>query len=239
MATDDTSPIPILDSHIHLYPASELSSLAWYTGPDHPLASQKSPEIFRATVAAASTGSEHPRPIKGAIFVETDRKHDISVSPPDYSGPLAEISWLRRIVEGTPREGEGQSADSDEDKGLLSAIVLWAPVPLGAEALVEYLQQAEKIAGPATWKRVKGFRYLLQDKPLGTGLQPNFIEALKELGRRGYAFDVGVDLHRRGKKQVDEAVEMIEAAHEGVAEEERVTFILSKPFLFMSPNFGP
>ena len=226
MSSDSDSPVSILDSHIHLYPEREISTLAWCSS-DHPLAGQKSPDVYRQTIDAANAKEEgkSTRPFLGAIFVETDRKHDITVSPPDYSGPFAELAWLRRIVEGTPKDGEGHG---EEDKALLSAIVAWAPVPLGAEALAGYLKQAQEVAGPATWKKVRGFRYLLQDKPVEAGLDPRFIESLKELGRRGYAFDVGIDLHRRGKKQIDVMVEMIEAAHEGVAENERVAFVLGE-----------
>ena len=93
----------------------------------------------------------------------------------------------------------------------------------------KYLAQAEEEAGPETWKKVKGFRYLLQDKPNGAGLEEGFIEGLKVLGRRGFVFDVGVDQHRRGKVQLEELVEMMDKAHEGVErEEDKVVFILSE-----------
>ncbi|CAI0654770.1 unnamed protein product, partial [Colletotrichum noveboracense] len=54
-----------------------------------------------------------------------------------------------------------------------------------------------------------------------------FIDSLKLLGRLGYVFDLGVDQHRRGKQQLDEALEIIARAHEGVPEEEKVTFIIN------------
>lgn len=203
----------ILDSHIHLYPASELPSLAWCT-PSHPLATPKSVSDYRAAVSSA--------PLSGFIFLETDRRNDSSQS---WTEPLAEIAWLRRIVTDSPREGEGHAAG---DGMLCKAIVPWAPVNLGGEKVEEYLAKAEEVAGPETWKRVKGFRYLLQDKPDGTGLTEEFVQGLRTLGRRGYVFDLGVDQHRRGKRQLDEAVEMVDRAHEGVEEGEKVVFILSK-----------
>jgi L-rhamnono-1,4-lactonase len=203
---------PIIDSHIHLYPASELQTLAWCT-PSHPLGSQKSISDYRK-----ATGDK----VSGFVFLETDRKNADSQS---WTDPLAEISWLRRIVTDSPREGEGHAAG---DGKLCLGIVPWAPVNLGGGKVEEYLKQAEEVAGPETWRRVKGFRYLLQDKPDGTGLTSEFVEGLKVLGRKGFVFDLGVDQHRRGKRQLDEAVELVDRAHEGVPEEEKVVFILSE-----------
>ncbi|KAI1806071.1 hypothetical protein F4811DRAFT_512724 [Daldinia bambusicola] len=107
-----------------------------------------------------------------------------------------------------------------------------------------YLELAEREAG-ASWPKVRGFRYLLQDKPHGTMLQDGFIESLKLLGRRGFVFDLGVDQHNRGRTQLEEVVEMIDRAHDGVPEDQRVTFIINhlcKPDLSVynvqtSPSF--
>jgi L-rhamnono-1,4-lactonase len=43
-----------------------------------------------------------------------------------------------------------------------------------------------------------------------------------------------VDQHRRGRIQLEEAVEMIDRAHDGVEEEQKVVFVLSM-FLY-SPS---
>ena len=137
---------------------------------------------------------------------------------------------MRRLVTGEVKEDDGV-IDPEEDKKMCLALVPWAPMARGPEALERYLALAEKEAGEETWKKVKGFRYLLQDKPHGTMLTDEFIASLKLLGRKGYTFDVGVDHHSRGKKQLEETVEMVEKAHEGVPEDEQVTFILSmSPF---------
>ena len=141
---------------------------------------------------------------------------------------MEEISFIRRIVTGSPKPEDGHAtADS---KQLLAAIP-WAPVKLGPKRLEEYLAKAEETAGPETWAKIKGFRYLLQDKPNGTALEDDFIEGLKVLGKRGFVFDLGVDQHRRGRIQLDQSVEMIDRAHEGVEEEEKVVFIISESHL--------
>ncbi|KAI1473481.1 hypothetical protein K445DRAFT_58442 [Daldinia sp. EC12] len=224
--------IPIIDAHIHLYPESELSTLAWCT-PEHPLYKQHSLEEYKA----ATEGSTP----KGFIFLETDRKNDLEAGEKGWEYPLQEVSWLKRIVTGQPKPGEGHTA---EDASLCTAYIPWAPLPSGVEAMEKYLDLVKQEAGES-WPKVRGFRYLLQDKPNGTMLQDNFIESLKLLGRRGFVFDLGVDQHNRGRTQLEEVVEMIDRAHDGVPEDQRVTFIINhlcKPDLSVynvqtSPSF--
>ncbi|OWP04403.1 hypothetical protein B2J93_7946 [Marssonina coronariae] len=214
---------PIVDSHIHLYPSSELEQLSWCSA-GHPLYGQRSLDEY-----AEATGS--PASLAGFVFLETDRKHDLTLGADGGSGwemPLAEVAWLKRIALGTPRDGEGHS---EEQKKLCLAIVPWAPVPSGGDVLERYVGEVEQHAGQSFGK-IKGFRYLVQSRPRGTMLGPDFIDGLRWLGRHGYVFDLGVDQHGGGRWQLDEAVAMIEKAHEGVPEAERVTFVcnhLCKP----------
>ncbi|EKD17008.1 uncharacterized protein L3040_000463 [Drepanopeziza brunnea f. sp. 'multigermtubi'] len=214
---------PIIDSHIHLYPSAELETLAWCSSAN-PLHGQKSLDEY-----AEATGA--PTTLEGFIFLETDRKHDLKRGAEDGSGwemPLMEVDWLKRIALGTPREGEGHT---EEQKKLCLAIIPWAPVPSGAEVLERYVKEVEKHA-EGSFGKIKGFRYLLQDKPRGTMLTPEFIDGLKWLGKKHFVFDLGVDQRSGGKWQLEEAVEMIEKAHEGVSDEAKVTFIcnhLCKP----------
>jgi L-rhamnono-1,4-lactonase len=216
---EGSSHYPIIDSHIHLYPKAELSTLAW-CAPSNPLHSQHSLEEYDA-----ATGS--PSFLEGFIFLETDRKHDLKSGIEDGQGwemPLMEVDWLKRIALGTPRDGEGHT---EEHRKMCLAIIPWAPLPSGAEIMERYVKEVEKHAG-ASFGKIKGFRYLVQDKAKGTMLQHGFIEGLKWLGKKGYVFDLGVDQHSRGKWQLEEAVEMIEKAHEGVEEAAKVTFIISR-----------
>lgn len=228
--SDDQLVLPIIDAHVHLFPASELSSLR-VGPPDGPFDSQRSVDEYRAAVGppAASASSS----LLGFVFVETDRVNDLdavradaddaSLAAAAWAEPLNEIRWLRRIATGQPRPGEGHAP---EDRRLCLGIVPWAPVACGADILARYLAEAERVAGEATWAKVKGFRFLLQDKPAGTMVSDDFVAALKLLGRRRFVFDVGVDHHRRGKKQLDETLEMVGRAHEGVPDHEKVTFVL-------------
>ncbi|KAF5718856.1 hypothetical protein FMUND_5024 [Fusarium mundagurra] len=218
--------IPVIDSHIHLFPASETSSLSWYTN-DHPLAGQHSVDQYREATTSESS-------LAGFIFIETDRKHDLKSGELDCSGwrePLNELAWIKRIALGQPRPGEGHSI---KDKELCLGIVLWAPLPSTADAMKLYLLKAEEAAGSA-WSKVKGFRYLLQDKPDGTMLQDIFIENTKLLGRRGFTFDVCIDLHRRGERQIKDLVTFAKLARENVSEDEKVVLVLDH---FCKPDMG-
>lgn len=221
MASEDQQPLilPIIDSHIHLWREDDAHKLSWWkpdTGFDGPHTIQQ----FKA--AARSSPS-----LLGFIAVECHPKVDLALGEADGSGwenPLDEVAKLARIALGKPEEGDG--ADPEDGK-LCLAIVPWAPMPSGAEVLERYIARVKEVAGDA-WPKVKGFRYLVQDKPHGTMLEKKFIDSLKLLGRKGLLFEVGVDHHQRGKKQLDELLVMIEQAHEGVPEEEKVTLVISK-----------
>ncbi|PNP86577.1 hypothetical protein FNYG_00279 [Fusarium nygamai] len=209
--------IPVIDSHIHLFPASETSSLSWYTN-DHPLAGQHSVDQYREATTSEPS-------LAGFIFVETDRKNDLKSGELDGSGwrePLNELAWIKRIALGQPRPGEGHGT---KDQELCLGIVLWAPLPSTADAMELYLLKVEEAAGLA-WSKVKGFRYLLQDKPDGTMLQDTFIENTKLLGRRGFTFDVCIDLHRRGQQQIKDLVAFAKMTRESVPENDKVVLVL-------------
>lgn len=215
-----SKPRRIIDSHIHVFPSSELDTLAWLTpNSGHPLDAQHSVEDYISAVKKSKTSS--PADVQGFVFLETDRKHDLATK--DFNGPLTEVSWVSRIAQGLPRDGEGHTP---EHAGLVLGMIPWAPLPLGPEVLAKYVQQAKDAAG-ASAPLIKGWRYLLQDKAPGTGLTSQFIEGLKWLGREDFVFDVGVDVHRE-PWQAEEATAMVRAAHDGVkGEKDKITFILN------------
>ncbi|PLB54233.1 amidohydrolase family protein [Aspergillus steynii IBT 23096] len=211
--------IPIVDSHIHLFPGSHLPSLAWY-GPGGPLSSQHSVAEYRSATATASTSSDTTQStyLRGFVFVETDRISSVEESGKGWSHALDEVSLLARVITGDAVPGEGHQK---EHRHLCLAFIPWAPVPGGPSALVKYIALAkERTRTEEVWRKLRGVRYLVQDKPAGVMLQPDFIAGLKWLGRQGLTFDLGVDARQGGLGQLREAVEMIRRAHEGVADEE-------------------
>ena len=205
----------IVDSHVHLYPQSEVATLAWCDD-KHLLNGQYSVEEYLSAIGNS------PR-LRGFVFIEADRKSHLQ-SEAGWKYPLGEVDWITRVAAGTPKPGEGHKP---EDAQLCLAVIPWAPIPLGAEALERYVEQVKARAGSRS-HLIKGFRYLVQDKPEGTMTQPKFIESLRWLGEHDYTFDLGVDHRKGGEWQLEGAYEMIHKAHEGVLEEKKITVVISK-----------
>ncbi|KAL8735317.1 MAG: hypothetical protein Q9166_000862 [cf. Caloplaca sp. 2 TL-2023] len=210
--------VDIVDSHIHLYPGTEVRSLAWcHEG--HPLDDQHS--VLEYLEATGDLKKASNQKLRGFIFIETDRKNNLETEA-GWDEPLRELDWIKRIADGKPRFGEGHEPQHAD---LCLGVVLWAPLPSGADAMQRYVQRVKDRAGKM-WPLVKGFRYLVQDKPPRTVLGDGFIESLRWMGRNGFAFDLGVDARSGGLWQLREAVEMIDKAHHGLPEDQRVRIII-------------
>lgn len=203
VTSKDGGQFPIIDSHIHLYAASHIPSLNWTADlpQEHRLNKQHSTDEYRAATRT------HPN-LLGFIFVETDRKSGLEET--QWQDVLDEVDFLKRIARGTPREGEGHRP---EDSSLVLGVVPWAPVPAGEKGLAQYVRQVQQHCGDQ-WDLVRGFRYLVQDKPAGVMLQPQFIKGLQWLGRNGLTFDLGVDARSGGLHQLQEACEMMDRVYD-------------------------
>lgn len=229
MAEEDSQLIlPIIDSHIHLFREIDLPSMNWYTD-DVPLHSKAHflPQFKAATASAPS--------LLGYVAVEADVEYSLDDGEAGWEGPLKEVAMLKRVALGQPDAEDEKEGLVEEDAKLCLGIVPWAPLPSGPEKMERYIGLVKETAGEARPK-VKGFRFLLQDKPHGTMVEKDFVESLKLLGRKGLVFEVGVDHHKRGKKQLDELLAMIDMAHDGVPEDEKVTFVIST---LLRPLFSP
>jgi L-rhamnono-1,4-lactonase len=190
--------IPVIDSHVHLFHEEGLDRLAWMT-PDHKLyGNHRLQEYARDAVSDQLE-------VQGVIFMETD-----------VQSGLDEDDWVFAVEEYAYVSALGD--------GFIRAMIPWAPVPVGAKGLSKYV---DRLKTKGSYKNVKGFRYLLQDKPSGTMLQQGFIEGLNWLGEQGYTFDLGIDMHSAGVWQLEEFAEVDKRT-------ENVTYIvnhLTKPDL--------
>ncbi|KAK1066046.1 L-rhamnono-gamma-lactonase [Friedmanniomyces endolithicus] len=122
---------------------------------------------------------------------------------------------------------------------MLLGVVPWAPMHQPPRVLEKYLNLAQERAGLDTWRRVKGFRFLLQfyhdpAKFRELVLIADFIANLKLLGKRGFSFDMGVDQHRAGVWQLEMMSEAMHRAQEGAKEGEKVIFIVNH---MCKPNY--
>ena len=219
-------PIPIVDSHIHLFPESHLPTLAWY-GPESPLGSQHSVDEYRLATSSISTTADTAdlTYLRGFIFLETDRISSVEEAGEGWSHTLDEVSLLTRIITGAPAAGEGHH---DKDRHLCLGFLPWAPVPGGSTVLQKYMDLVkERTKTDDVWKKLRGVRYLFQDKPKGVMLQDDVVEGLKWLGREKLVFDLGVDARQGGFWQLREAVEMMRRVYDGVKESEKVVIVIS------------
>ncbi|OJJ36864.1 hypothetical protein ASPWEDRAFT_432150 [Aspergillus wentii DTO 134E9] len=215
-------PIPIVDSHIHLFPESHLPTFAWYS-PSSPLGSQYSIDEYR-------TATSEPSYLRGFIVLETDRISS-QESGASWTHVLDEVSFFTRIALGEPIAGEGHR---DVDKPLCLGIIPWAPVPGGPATLEKFMALVkERTRTEDVWRKVCGVRYLVQDKPAGVMLKQDFVDGLKWLGRNRLVFDHGVDARQGGLWQLRETIEMMKRAYDGVQESERVVIAISTDSFFV------
>ena len=243
-------PSCVLDSHIHLWPSTATTSTdhGWMTDPSHLLVKRHGISDYKAVTASSPAGPA----LTGFIYVETDRY--LPSKTPGISSnaseeevekklrkwtkaPLQELEFLRRIVEESPLESDGvEKGEGERMKGA----VVWAPFNVSTTAFKVYLRIAEDIAGPRLWEKIVGFRYLLQGKAEGEvkSLVSNddWVENIVSLGKgrggKGWAFDVGVDIHRDGTDPLGAVGEMILNVREREAQDDNaaqpVRFVLSK-----------
>jgi len=245
------APTKLLDTHIHLWPATAASSAAhsWMT-PGHFLATRHGIAEYKAATAGGRGRPDGSR--FGFVYVETDRRLADAVpevgSGEDGEGkdvegklrvwaqePLSELAFLRRIVEGTPVEG-GADGFTHADSSLLKGMVIYAPFHLSASLFAVYLRLAREGLGEKAWSKVVGFRYLLQ----GRGVESvrrlvrsdDFVSNLRSI--EGKVFDVGVDCHRDGLEVLEcvvELVQRVERAEGGV----QPRFVLSTSIYIHPP----
>lgn len=198
-------------------------------------------------------------PPTGFIYVETDRY--LPSATPNLPGPsaspesqqaletwaqqpLEEIRFLRRIADGTPAEGDGFNSQAGDGQ-LMKGCVVWAPFHLPPVFFAQYLEIAERVAGPTLWGRVVGFRFLLQGKGEGeveklVGSEEwveNIVGLSRGRGGKGWVFDVGVDTNRDGVEQLEVVADMIARVREREKEgNHHVRFVLSMLY-FVSFHF--
>jgi L-rhamnono-1,4-lactonase len=182
----------------------------------------------------ASSSTSPIASVRGFVYVETDRE----LGPQESSdmaqwarGPLDEIAFLKRIVEGTPAKDQDEGFEPGHGD-LMKGAVIWAPLNRGLEDARAYVKAARGVAGERTWERIKGFRFLLQgvkEKKKFEELvtSDGFVQSLREMGKF-WSFDVGVDQRQGGVWQLEMVVDMIERVRGGVPKEDQVVFILSR-----------
>ena len=190
---------PIIDSHIHLYEASDLPRLNWGRSlpTDHVLARTNNVSDYKGA-------TRENKNVLGFVFIETDRTSGLE--PDQWNDALEEVGYLAGMAQA---DSDAEEGDGIRDARFLLGVVPWAPIPAGPTALAKYVHQALQPFPEGRKHLVKGFRYLVQDKPPGTMLRPEFVESLLWLGQHGFSFDLGVDARSVGLHQLEEFCELL------------------------------
>lgn len=181
----------IVDSHIHLFAENGSYSLRWME-PGHKLQSDHTEKEYLEN-------DEHLSPdfrLEGYVVIEADAETRDRAGPEGWKPSIEECKFFFEHESNRP------------DSRMLGAMP-WAPMVDGKEAVNEYHTQLMNSMGPKSAKLIKGYRYLVQDKPDGQLLLPHFIESFQWLADNDLAFDMGIDAHLRGFKQFEELEQLL------------------------------
>lgn len=212
----------IIDSHVHLFAKQNFKLLKF--DEDHPLHSD-----FRLDEYLKYSENQKFQ-IDGLVFIETDPIADLSKGLEGCEYPIQEYLYVTRNVTGKLLPGEGES--SELKKSFIKAIVPWAPIPLGKHLLSNYVKMLKNRSLADEFSLVKGFRYLVQDKPPNTMTQENFVQSLKWLDDNNFVFDWGIDLRCGGLWQFEETIEVLKQ----VPNLKYIINHLTKPNLTIDPT---
>jgi hypothetical protein len=112
------------------------------------------------------------------------------------------------------------------------AIVPWAPMDEGPEALESYVAKVKEAAGPHA-ERIRGFRYIVQDfapGPSNPMLDQRFVESLQWLAKNKYSHDFVVDSAKFGVAALADIYECLSRVHTGLAQGVEGRFVIGKPY---------
>ncbi|ORY77738.1 hypothetical protein BCR37DRAFT_394831 [Protomyces lactucae-debilis] len=174
----------VVDAHVHLWTASRLQHLRWLT----------SDSSLNKACTLADYAKEFPAQV--AVFVECD-----VFECKDDSYALAEIE-------------EALAFAKEEGPTKVGAIVAWAPMLASQAELAAYLDKVDATTHRAGLAIVRGFRYLLQQKPRSISQHPHLRSNLVFLERRWpkCVFELGIDVHRDGVQVLDDALVLVQTA---------------------------
>ncbi|KAG7844303.1 hypothetical protein KL941_004252 [Ogataea angusta] len=202
--------IDLIDAHVHLYDEENLSSLRWMDK-SLPISCEHTATKYRAQNWNQESSQFN---LRGVIYIESDVKTDLSRG---LEGFIAAIREMKFVIE-----------QSIKEEGLIIAIVPWAPVPLGPQVMELYIDKLFEDINPQKISLVKGFRFLLQDKPDGIMVSRKFIESIKWTAGKNFVFELGIDFHRRGDGQYREVGVLFESVKDA-------TFVIDH---FGKPNLA-
>lgn len=196
----------IIDSHIHLLDEDED---LWNWKHPHFLAGNHRLQDY---IQDSQSTQFH---VSGVVWIEADARYTLDNGIEGTRAPIEECKFVLKYLILNP--------------GYVVAMVPWAPVPWGSK-VSNYVAELKKVLG-SNFSAVKGFRFLLQDKPSGVMTDAAFISGLKWFQDHDYAFDWGIDIHNGGSWQFEESI----AVFQQVPNIRYILNHLTKPNLDVDP----
>ena len=211
--------VTVTDSHIHLLSLKNQDILKWKEG--HPLHKHCRLEEYFSQNKTPNVD------VDGVVMIEYDPFVDHKKGLQGYNNGIKEYLYGLRIAKGelAPDEGDNQF------QNYLKAIIPIAPAPLGPQSMEQYVSDM-KSQDPENFHIVKGFRYLVQDKPPGTMTESKFVDSLLWLHKHDYVFDWGIDVHSGGLWQFEETLQVVKQ----VPDLKYIINHLTKPNLEIPPE---
>ena len=179
MTKGSNVPSTVIDSHVHFWDP-KCVHISWLEGEPH-FNNKRTGEQYVAEIHEKTQ-------VKAAVYVEVDAN-------PTHG--LVEANWITQYAKqfGDNKKNNKplDSIESTEKFGGIQAIVAYAPVHQGAQAVDPYLQLLLKL----TDERLRGIRYLIQDPTLDPERvsSPTFASGVRTLAKYGLSFDLNINCH--------------------------------------------
>ncbi|GAA6040938.1 hypothetical protein JCM8097_003197 [Rhodosporidiobolus ruineniae] len=230
-------PLEALDAHVHLWAPSQLNNgnMGWVKT-DAPVQLSGPHELRdyrRITDEGLKLVGGGKTEWGGVAYVQAEARHDDEDADGSKGGWDAALDEVDCVCTAALQEPDAK----------VVAIVPWAPIHHGSTAVSAYfdrlfaISSLNQLTSSLGYSPIRSVRYLLQESPRGFFLRDGFIDGLKELGKRGMAFDLTLDVRNQetgGVQVLEDAQEMIAKVREGQKEGEETVFILdhfAKPYL--------
>ncbi|KAI9484959.1 hypothetical protein BDB00DRAFT_852388 [Zychaea mexicana] len=166
-AGDSKVPKAVIDAHVHFWDPKRVH-IPWLVNAPH-FNEERTNERYSAEIHAHTQ-------VKAAVFVEVDA---------DPAHGLVEAEWITKYAK--------QFKPASAQFGGIQAIVAYAPVQQGAQAIHPYLQLLKQL----TDEKLRGVRYLIQDPSLDPErvASPAFVSGVRALADYDLSFDLNINCH--------------------------------------------
>eukprot|EP01117_Protostelium_nocturnum_P016608 TRINITY_DN6613_c0_g1_i1.p1 TRINITY_DN6613_c0_g1~~TRINITY_DN6613_c0_g1_i1.p1 ORF type:complete len:353 (+),score=108.51 TRINITY_DN6613_c0_g1_i1:113-1171(+) len=221
--------VNIVDTHIHLWPQSHIANGINWMSESKPCSLYKQ---LCVNEYVDCLPSQHN--VSSFIFVEADRRYNEEVDQ-DWSEHCREFEYACQVAEGGKNNTQGEGFNGENGK-MIVGYVAWAPINKGSSVCDQYLQKLLQVKNSDP-SLLKGFRYLIQDKPDGSFLSEKFIEGVQWCGKNNFHFEICLDYQNRGELHIQEAAQLVKKVNQDSQQQTLLVIDhMGKPDLRLKPE---